>query len=106
MLEYTAVREFLVDLKKEFGEGDDKTIKVAELKKIEQESRTMEEFVQKFRRAARRSKYKRRPLVEEIKQGINKMIRRKLIEAERPSKSIEQWYERAVNLDKHWRNSK
>ena len=90
MLEYTVVREFLVDLKKKFGEGDDKKMKVAELKKIEQESRTMEDFVQKFRRTARRSKYKRKSLVEEFKQGINEMIRRKLIEVERPFKSIEQ----------------
>ena len=37
--------EFLVDLKKEFGGGDDKTIKMAELKKIEQENRTIEESV-------------------------------------------------------------
>jgi len=35
----------LVDLKKEFGGGDDKTIKMAELKKIEQENRTIEESV-------------------------------------------------------------
>jgi len=106
MLEYTAVREFLVDLKKKFGKGDNKKMKVAELKKVEQESRTMEKFVQKFRRITRRSEYKRRSLVEEFKQGINGMIRRKLIEVERSFKSIEQWYERTVNLDKHWRNSK
>jgi len=81
-------------------------MKVAELKKVEQESRTMEKFVQKFRRITRRSEYKRRSLVEKFKQGINGMIRRKLIEVERSFKSIEQWYERAVNLDKHWRNSK
>jgi len=50
ILEYTMIEEFLVDLKKEFGEGDNKTIKVVELKKVEQESRTMKEFVQEFRR--------------------------------------------------------
>jgi len=32
-LEYTIVKEFLADLKKKFGEEDDKIIKVAELKK-------------------------------------------------------------------------
>ncbi len=58
---------FLSDLKQEFSGGDDEMMKVAELKKIEQGSRTMEEFVQKFRRAARESGYKRRPLVEEFK---------------------------------------
>jgi len=35
----------LADIKKEFGREDEKTVKVAELKKLEQEGRTMEEFV-------------------------------------------------------------
>ena len=97
------VGEFSVDLKKEFGGGDNKTIKVAELKKIKQKNRKIEGFVQKFRKIARESGYKERPLVEEFKRKMNKVIRRKLMEVERPSMSIEQWYERAVNLDRHWR---
>jgi len=32
-LKYKTVGEFLVDLKKKFGRGDNETIKVAELKK-------------------------------------------------------------------------
>ena len=28
------------------------------------------------------------------------------MEVKRPSRSIEQWYERAVNLDRHWRESR
>jgi len=50
LLEYKTAGEFLVDIKKEFGEGDDKEVKVAELKRLEQEERMMEEFVQEFRR--------------------------------------------------------
>jgi len=50
----------------------------------------MEDFVQEFRRTARGSRYKRRALVEELKREINRMIRRKLMEAERPSTSTEQ----------------
>jgi len=34
-LEFAPVEEFLMDLKKEFGEEDNKIIKVAELKKVE-----------------------------------------------------------------------
>jgi len=45
VLEYITVGEFLVDLKKVFGKGDNKTMKVVELKKVEQGSRTMEEFI-------------------------------------------------------------
>ena len=44
-LEYEVVEKFLTDLKKEFREGDKETVKVAELKKLEQGEKTMEEFV-------------------------------------------------------------
>ena len=50
----------------------------------------MEEFVQEFRRAARGSRYKERALVEEFKRVIKRVIRRKLMEAERSLISIEQ----------------
>jgi len=50
----------------------------------------MEEFMQEFKRAARGSRYKGRPLVEEFKRGINRGIRRKLMEVENPPASIEQ----------------
>jgi len=67
ILEYIMIGEFLTDLKKEFGRGDDEMIKVMELKKVEQGSKTMENFVQEFRRAARDSRYKGRSLVENFK---------------------------------------
>ena len=34
LLNYKVVENFLADLKKEFGGGDDETMKIAELKKI------------------------------------------------------------------------
>jgi len=105
-LEYESVGEFLVAIKKEFGEEEEELLKVTELRRLEQEGRTMEEFVQEFRRAARESRYEERPLIKEFKRGINKIIRRKLIEMEKPPTSIEQWYECATNLDRHWRESK
>jgi len=73
-LEYKTVGEFLADIKKEFGGGYEEAVKVAELKRIEQGGKMMEEFVQKFRRAARGSRYERRPLVEEFKRGMNGVI--------------------------------
>jgi len=58
LLEYETVGEFLADIKKEFGGEDEKSVKVAELKKLEQGEKMMEEFMQKFQRAARDSGYK------------------------------------------------
>ena len=66
----------------------------------------MEEFVQEFKWAVRGSRYEGWPLVEEFKRGMNGGIRRKLMEAENPPTSIEQWYRRAMALDRNWRESR
>ena len=105
-LEFEMVGEFLAEIRREFGKGEEESVKVAELRKLEQGGRMLEEFIQEFKRAARRSGYKRRLLVEEFKRGMNGVIRRKLIEAENQSGSIEQWYRRAMALDRNWRESR
>jgi len=66
-IEFEIAGEFLAEIRREFGGGDEKLVKVAELKKIEQGERTMKEFVQDFKRVARRSSYEERPLIEEFK---------------------------------------
>ena len=81
-------------------------MKAVELRKMEQGGRTMEEFVQEFKRAARGSRYEGRSLIEKFKRGINGGIRGKLMEAENPLASIEQWYRRAIALDRNWRESR
>ena len=100
-LEYESVGKFLAAIKKKFRREKEESIKVAELKRLEQGGRTMEEFVQEFRRVARRSRYKGKLLIKEFKRKMNGMIRRKLMEAENPPTSIEQWYKYAINLDRH-----
>ena len=89
ILEYELVGEFLAAIKKEFGEGEEKSVKVAELKKLEQGEKMMEKFVQEFRKVAKGSRYEERPLVEEFKREMNRVIRRKLMKAERSPTSIE-----------------
>jgi len=66
-VEYESVGNFLVELKIEFRERDSKAVKVAELKKLEQGGRTIEEFVQEIKRATRGSSFVGRALVEEFK---------------------------------------
>ena len=66
-LEFETVGKFLAEIKKEFGGGEEESVKAVELRKLEQGRRTMEEFVQEFKRAARGSGYKGRPLVEKFK---------------------------------------
>jgi len=105
-VEYESVEEFLTSLRKEFGGEEEESVKVAELRKLEQGGKSMEEFVQEFKRVARGSGYEGRPLIEKFKRGINGGIRRKLMEAENPPSSIEQWYRRAMTLDRNWRESR
>jgi len=87
-VEFELVREFLLELKKKFGRENEELVKVAELKRVEQGRRTTEEFMQEFKRTVRESRYKRRVLVEEFKREMNRVIKRKLMEAERPLMSI------------------
>ena len=67
-LEYESAEEFLTSLKKEFSGGEKEVVKAAELRKLEQEGKTIEKF----------------------KRGINRMIWRKLMEAKNQLGSIEQ----------------
>ena len=105
-IEHKTVEEFLTSLKKEFSGGEEESVKAAELRKLEQKGKTMEEFIQEFKRAERGSGYEGRPLIEEFKREMKGEIRRKLMEAENPLASIEQWYRRATTLDKNWRESR
>jgi len=105
-IKYEIAEEFLTSLKKEFRGGEEESVKAVELRKLEQGEKTMEEFVQEFKKAARGSRYEGRPLIEEFKRGMNGGIRRKLMEAENQPASIEQWYKRAMALNRNWRESR
>ena len=48
-IEYESAEEFLTSLRKEFGEGEEESVKAAELRKLEQGGRIMEEFMQEFK---------------------------------------------------------
>ena len=63
---------------------------MAELKRLKQDSKTIEEFIQEFRRVAKSSRYKERLLIKKFKRVMNGAIRRKLMKAEYQPSSIEQ----------------
>ena len=74
ILEYEIAGKLLADIKKEFREGNKEIVKMVELKRLEQRGRMMEEFVQEFRKAVKRSGYKRRLLVKKLKKSMNRII--------------------------------
>ena len=45
LLEYEIARKFLAEIKKEFEKEDKKTVKVVELRRLEQRGKMMKEFV-------------------------------------------------------------
>jgi len=98
-LEFESVGEFLAEIKREFGGGGKESIKITELKRIEQGSRMMEKFVQDFKRVVRGSEYEGHLLIKEFKRDMNGSIRKKLMKAE-PG-SIKQWFRRAIALDRN-----
>ena len=100
------VEELFTKIRQEFGEFDKESRKVDELRLLEQGGKTVDKYVQEFRRVARGSGYEGRALVEEFKRGLNKVVRRRLAEAEAPPSTITQWQERAVQLDCNMRQSR
>ena len=52
------------------------------MRRLEQGGKTMEEFAQEFRRAARGSGYEGRLLVKEFKREMNGIVRRRLMKTE------------------------
>jgi len=105
-LEVNTVEKLFTKIRNDFGETSEEERKIEQLRTIEQGGRTCDEYIQEFKKVARGSGYKERPLIEEFKKELSGTIRRKLAEAEEPPSTIEEWQERAVRLDKNQRQSR
>lgn len=62
-------------------------------------------YIQIFKKIARRSRYGRRPLIEEFKRGLSRVVKRRLAEAESLLLTNEEWQERVVKLNRNMRQS-
>jgi len=100
------VEELFTKMREEFREFNEESRKVDELRMLEQGGLTCDKYVQIFKKVSRGSGYKERLLVEEFKRGLNGNIRRRLVETEFPPATINEWWERAVRLDRNLRQSK
>jgi len=104
--EVETAEQLFTKIRDDFGETSEEERKIEQLRTIEQGERTCDEYVQEFKKVARGSGYKGRPLIEEFKRGLNGGIRRKLAEAEEPPTTIGEWQKRAVRLDRNQRQSR
>jgi len=100
------IEQLFAKIRQEFREFDEESRKVDKLRVLEQGGKTVDEYVQEFRRATRGSSYERRALVEGFKKGLNRVVKRRLVEAKSSSTTITQWQERAVQLDYNMRQSR
>ena len=80
--EVESAEQLFAKIRNDFGETLEEKRKIEQLRTIEQGGRTCDEYVQEFKKIARRSSYEGRPLIKEFKKGLNGAIRRKLAEAE------------------------
>jgi len=101
--EVESAEQLFTKIKNNFGETSEEERKIEQLRTIEQGGRTCNKYVQEFKKVARGSGYKRKPLIKEFKRGLNRSIRRKLVEAEELLTTIGEWQERAVRLDRNQR---
>jgi len=83
-LEVESVEQLFTKIRNDFEEISEEERKIEQLRTIEQEGRTYDEYVQEFKKVTRRSGYEGRPLIEEFKRGLSRTIRRKLAEMEEP----------------------
>jgi len=106
VLAVETVEELFTKMREEFEEFNKELKKVDELRLLEQGGWMCDEYVQIFKEVLRGSSYEGRPLVEEFKRGLNRNIRRRLVEAESPPVTINEWWERSVRLDRNLRQSR
>jgi len=80
--EVESVEQLFAKIRNNFRETLEEERKIEQLRTIEQRRRTCNEYVQEFKKVARRSSYEGRPLIKEFKRELNRAIRRKLAKAE------------------------
>ena len=93
-------------IREDFGDMDQRATRINKLCTIQQGEKKCDEHVQNFRRAALGSGYNDVSLIEEFKRSLNVPIRRKLMESENPPTTLSSWYERAITVDRNWRQFK
>jgi len=83
-LEVETAEELFHKMKNEFRETEEEERKIKQLRTIEQGRRTCNEYVQEFKKIARRSSYERWPLIKEFKRGLRGARGGELTEADPP----------------------
>ena len=71
-----------------------------------QGDRTAEEHIQDFEKAALEAGYEGFPLIVEFKRSIHPALRKRLSEIRPQPVTIQEWYNKAITIDRQWRITK
>jgi len=82
---------------------DKRTTQLLKIRTIQQEDRSADEHVQEFEKAALEAGYEEYPLVVEFKCSLNSGLKRRLIELRPMPVTIQQWYDKAIMIDRQWK---
>jgi len=82
--EIEIVEELFGKMRNEFGKIAKEKRKIEQLRTIEQRRKTYDEYIQEFKKMARKSSYKKQSLIKEFKRRLSGILRRKLTKAENP----------------------
>jgi len=95
--------ELLKEIDRKFGDTDKRTTQSLKIRTIQQGDRSADEHVQEFEKAALEAGYEGYPLVVEFKRLLNSGLRRRLMELQPMPVTIQQWYDKAITMDRQWK---
>jgi len=98
--------ELLKEIDRKFGDTDKRTMQSLKIRTIQQGDRLVDKHVQEFEKAALEAGYEGYPLVVEFKCSRNAGLWRRLTELQPMPVTIEQWYNKAITMDRQWKVAK
>jgi hypothetical protein len=95
---------FYEQIREDFSDRNQRATRINKLRTLVQGTSKAEEYVHKFCRAALRTDYTDTPLIEEFKR-LNAPIRRKLVKSENPPTTLQEWFTRAITIDRNYQQN-
>jgi len=103
---FTTSDKLLREIDQKFGDTDKRTTQSLKIRTLQQGDKSADEHVQIFEKAVLEAGYKGYPLVVEFKCSLNAGLGRRLTELRPMPMTIEQWYDKAIMMDRQWKIAK
>src|SRR6202522_3411563 len=101
---FRSLKQFTVDLKKDFEASDSEGDARAKLRQLKQGKDSVDDYVAQFRILAGKARMTdNAALTEYFMEGVNTGILQKIFAQEKLPATITEWYERTLKCDSHYR---